>query len=77
MNMNAMSPEEYRNFGEAMGTRVCEHFDGFVIVGFHATTGEPVIFVNDAGSVKNRCALSSLLQTALMATSVSVNPPGR
>lgn len=73
--MNALNSDEYKKFGEAMGARVMEHFDGFALVGFHATTGDPVIFTNDAGKIKTRLALSSLLQTALIATSVQAGNP--
>lgn len=73
--MNALTPEEYSKFGNAMGARLLEHFDGLVIVGFHATTQTPVIFTSDSGNVKTRLALSALLKTALIATSGSLLPP--
>jgi hypothetical protein len=70
-----MTPDEYAKFGQAMGARLTEHFDGFCVVGFHATTGQPVIYTNDAGSIRTRCALASLLQTALVATTVQAGTP--
>lgn len=71
--MNAMSSDEYRSFGESMGARVCEHLDGYAVVGFHATNGQPIIFTSDSGSAKTRLALSALLQTAMISTSVHPN----
>ena len=71
----AMTPEEYSRFAQAAGQRVMDFFDGFALVGFHPTTGEPVIFTH-AADFKTRVALSSLLQIAL-ANNVVVNskPP--
>lgn len=65
-----MNPDDYNKFGLAMGARLVEHFDGLCIIGFHAQTGQPVIYVN-AGDIKTRLALTELLRGALMNNAVT------
>lgn len=59
-----LTPEEYEKFGHAMDARICEHFDGFALVGFHALTKEPVILTR-ADDIKTRHALNDLLGAAI------------
>ena len=67
-----LSPEEYTRFGEAMDARLCEHFEGYALVGFHALTKEPVVLCR-ADDIKTRHALNDLLGAAI--SPVPVNRP--
>lgn len=59
-----LTSEEYEKFGRAMASRVCEHFDGFALVGFHAITREPIVIAS-ADDIKTRHALNDLLGSAI------------
>lgn len=67
-----LTPEEYEKFGRAMDYMLCEHFDGFALVGFHAITKEPVILTH-ADDIKTRHALNDLLGAAI--APVPINRP--
>lgn len=73
MNAPPLNDDEYRRFGNAMGARVMEHYDGFCILGFHALTGQPVIYTN-ANSLKTRMAMTELLRVALIQNAVVQAP---
>lgn len=57
-----------------MGARLIEHFDGLCIIGFHATTGQPVIYTI-ANDSKTRLALSELLRIAMIQNSIAATHP--
>lgn len=73
MNAPPLNPDEYGKFAHAMGARLLEHFSGLCILGFHATTGQPIIYCH-AEDVKTRMAMTDLLRVALSQNAV-INMP--
>lgn len=74
MSTPQLTPEQYAHFAHSVGSRVAEFFDGFAVVGFHATTGQPVIYTY-AADIKTRMAMTNLLQIATINNGSPCGPP--
>ena len=73
-----MTPEEHHRFALAMAARLSEHCAGFVIVGFHAVTGEMFSVRDNQNDAKTMLALNNLLLHSANGLGVVVQhlPPG-
>jgi hypothetical protein len=73
--MNPQMPaEDHRKFIEGIGSRLLEYFDGYAIVGYHATTGERIIF-RSAKSPMQYDGLNMMLVAASQIPALNLDTP--
>jgi hypothetical protein len=56
-----MTPEQFAHFGDSITATLSEHFDGFVLVGFIAGTGQAIRIKPMPMDDKTRLALYTIL----------------
>ena len=62
---NKAKAKDQSEFMDAVNARMAEYFDGHVVAGFHAVTGQPFIVMPKGQDVKTILALNCLLTSAV------------
>jgi hypothetical protein len=69
-----LTPEQHLAFVNKLGRILCEHLDGFCIVGYHPITKERVVF-RHAGDPRTNDGLNTLLHAAATFETINIDPP--
>ncbi len=59
------TPDQLEQFGRAVNSRIGDFFDGHILVGISADTGQPVIIAGGPSDFKTLAVLNALMINAL------------
>jgi len=71
-----MTPEQHQEFVRKVGNRLVEYFDGFALVGYHATNGDRII-ISHAKDLKTLDALRTAMVTAAQPVAIDNGETGK